>query len=174
MTLVNILKVRLNRSNGILWEHLVLKGYKGGSLLLTPLGLGTYICITEPDLLRFGEWLSVSPVQGIIFSWTFGNNFSILILIQNFSAKEIHLKMSYLKYLSFCSRLKVLKRGEVIVNGESSQPCMTPCSILISFDSHVTLISFWSSWFSLIGETNDCCSCLNCSGGKPVCSERLC
>ena len=86
-------------------------------LLLTHWGRVTHICVGNLTIIGSDNGLSPGRRQAII--WTnagilligpLGTNFSeILIRIQTFSFKKMHLKMSSAKWLPFCSDLNVLK-----------------------------------------------------------------
>ena len=83
---------------------------------LTHWGRMTHICISNQTIIGSDNGLSPGRRQAIIWTnagillfGTLGTNFSeILIGIQIFSYKKIHLKMSA-KWLSFCLGLNVLK-----------------------------------------------------------------
>ena len=79
----------------------------------------THICVSKLTIIGSDYGLSPSRRQAII--WTnagmlligpLGTNFTeILIEIQTFSFKKMHLKMSSAKWLPFCLGLNVLKEA---------------------------------------------------------------
>ena len=87
------------------------------SLLLTPWGRVTHICVNKLTIIGSDNGLSPGRRQAII--WTndgilligpLGTNFSeILIAIYIFSFKKMHLKMSSGNWQPFCLGLNVLK-----------------------------------------------------------------
>ena len=86
-------------------------------ILLTHWGRVTHICVS--DLTSIGSDNGLSPGRRQAIIWTndgilligpLGTNFSeILIVIQTFSFKKMHLKMSSAKWRPFCLGLNELK-----------------------------------------------------------------
>ena len=86
---------------------------------LTQWGRVTHVCVGNLTIIGPDNGLSPGRRQAII--WTsagillirsLGTNFSeILIGVQTFSFKKMHLKMSFAKWRPFCPGLNVLKHG---------------------------------------------------------------
>ena len=83
---------------------------------LTHWGRVTHICVRKLTIIGSDNGLSPGRHQAIIWTnavilliWPLGTNFNeILIGIQTFSFKEMHLKMSSAKWRPFCFGLNVL------------------------------------------------------------------
>ena len=83
---------------------------------LTHWGRVTHICVVKITIISSGNGLSPGRRQAIIWTnagilliWPLGTNFiEILIGIQAFSFKKMHLKMSVAKWRPFCLGLNVL------------------------------------------------------------------
>ena len=94
-------------------------GISSGTMTLTHWGRVTHICVSRLTIIGSDNGLSPGRRQAII--WTNagnlligprGTNFSeILIGIQTFSFKKMHLKMSSAKWRPFCLGLNVLRHG---------------------------------------------------------------
>ena len=99
-------------------------------------GQGTHICISKLTITGSDNGLSPGWHQAII--WTnagifigpLGTNFSqILIEIQTFSIKKMHLKLPSGKWLTFCLSLNVLK--------EKATSKQTEAIISICYDNNI-------------------------------------
>ena len=96
--------------------------------VLTHWGRVTHICVGNLTIIGPDNGLSPGRRQAII--WTnagilligpWGTNFSeILIGIQTFSVKKMHLKMSSAKWRPFCLGLNVLIRNGILMISQSS------------------------------------------------------
>ena len=88
---------------------------------LTHWGQVTHICVSNPTIIGSDNGLSPWRRQaiiwynaGILLIRRLGTNFSeILIGIQTFSFKKMHLKMSSAKWRPFCLGLNVLMTGTI-------------------------------------------------------------
>ena len=95
------------------------------AIILSHWGRVTHICVSKLTIIGSDNGLSPERRQAII--WTnagilligpLGTNFSeILIEIQTFSLKKIHLKMSSVKCCSFRLGLNVLTNADLLLNG---------------------------------------------------------
>ena len=97
-----------------------LKGYQSLaitiSVVLTHWGRVTHICVGKLTIICSDYGLSPGRRQAIIWTnagilliWPLGTNFSeILIAIETFSFKKMHLKISSAKWRPFCLGLNVL------------------------------------------------------------------
>ena len=118
----------------------------------------THICVGNLTIIGSDNGLSPGRRQAII--WTsagilligpIGTNFSeILIIIQTFSFKKMHLKMSSTKWRPFCPGLNVLWPG--CISGWIKLPChivaatchTTSCVALVMNKTSVYIQ--WYSW----------------------------
>ena len=95
------------------------KTYDKQKSLLTHWGRVTHICISKLTIIGSDNGLSpgrrqaiIWTIAGILLIWPYGTNFSeILIGIQTFSFKKMHLKMSSGKWRPFCPGLNVLNKA---------------------------------------------------------------
>ena len=109
---------------------------------LTHWGRGTHICVGKLTTIGSDNGLSPGRRQTII--WTnsgsllivrLGTNFSeILIAIQTFSFKKMHLKMSSTKWRPLCLSLNVLMH---MGRGKERNPKQPVAKIIVIFDGHV-------------------------------------
>ena len=98
---------------------------------LTHWGWVTHICIDNLTIIGPDNGLSPGRCQaiiwtnaGILLTGTLGTNFSeILLGIQTFSFKGMHLRMSSAKWRPFCLGPNVLKEGCRLGNPETSCAC---------------------------------------------------
>ena len=89
---------------------------------LTHWGQVTHICVGKPTTIGSDNGLSpgrrqdiIWTIAGILLIGPLGTNFSeILIKIQTFSFKKMHLKMSSAKWRPFCLGLNVLNMFQII------------------------------------------------------------
>ena len=114
-------------------QHIILKhtyntNIRGTDSMLTHWGRVTHICVSKLTIIGSHNGMAPGRRQTII--WTndgilliapLGTNLSeILIGIQTFPFKKMHLKMSSAKWRPFCLRLKVLTHyGLVISYGDT-------------------------------------------------------
>ena len=107
--------------------------YYPGRAMLTHWGRVTHICVSELTTIGSDNGLSPGRRQAII--WTndgilliepLGTNFNeILIGIQTFSLKKMHLKMSSAKWRPYCLGLNELMEGDqsvTLVNEGATRP----------------------------------------------------
>ena len=96
------------------WINTQLKG--NAFPILTHWGRVTHICVGKLTIIGSDNGLSPGRRQAIIWTnagtlliWPLGTNFSeILIAIESFSLKKMHLKISSAKWRPFCLGLNVL------------------------------------------------------------------
>ena len=99
--------------------------HETGLLSLTHWGRATHICVDKLTTIGSDNGLSpgrcqaiVWTIAGILLIGPLGTNFSeILIGIQTFSFKKMHLKMSSAKWRPSCLGLNVLNKGTYISLG---------------------------------------------------------
>ena len=105
-------------------------------IVLTHWGRVTHICVVKLTIIGSDNGLSPGRRQTIIWTnaeilliWPLGTNFiEILIGIQTFSFKKMHLKMSSAKLRPFCIGLNVLR-----------VPCLSESSMgVIAVNSHIS------------------------------------
>ena len=126
-----------------------------GSILLTHWGRVTHICVGILTSIGSDNGLSPGRRQAII--WTnagilliepLGTNFSeILIRIQAFSFKKMHLKMSSAKWRPFCLGLNVLTPWDLNKNDISQTPFLNAFSSMKSLQFDFISLRFFSSSF---------------------------
>ena len=104
----------------LIGTDLVLPEYSGLSkTMLTHWGRVTHICVSNLTVIGSDNGLSPERHQAInqtnaviLLIWPLGTNFSeILIEINIFSFKKMHLNMSSAKWCPFCLGLNVLNEG---------------------------------------------------------------
>ena len=91
---------------------------------LTHWGGMTHVCVGKLTIIGSDNGLSPGRRQaivwtnaGILLIWPLGTSFNkILIGIQTFSFKKMHLKMSSAKWRPFCLGLNVLKLNPTIIS----------------------------------------------------------
>ena len=113
--------VRRMNTNGLLHDSKTILSIKQPIFQLQALsthwGQVTHICISKLPILGSDNGLSpgrhqaiISTNAGILLIWPLGTNFSeVLIEINTFSFKKMHLKMSSVQWRPFCLGLNVLR-----------------------------------------------------------------
>ena len=115
----------------------------GIAMKLTHRGRVTHICVGKLTIIGSDDGLVPGRHQtiiwtnyGILLIWSLGTNFSeILIGIETFSFKKMHLKMSSAKWRPFCLGLSVLTHwGRDEMNNISQTIFSNVCSSMKIFE----------------------------------------
>ena len=119
-------------------------GLRQTLLFLTHWGRVTHICVSNLTIIVSDNGLSPGRRQAII--WTnagillighLGTNFNeILIGIQTFSFKKLHLKTSSAKWRPFCLGLNELRNVDMVCYGR----CVVPGAITLTSQWHEPLL----------------------------------
>ena len=132
--------------------------------VLTHWGWVTHICVSKLTIIGSDNGLSPARRQAII--WTnvgilligsLGTNFSeILIEIQTFSFKKMHLKISSAKWQPFCLGLNVLMFPNHLQQYTAYSTAFTNIEHRSYVSNGVSVVSIWEKinlWFYLISFT---------------------
>ena len=147
---------------------MLINGYWNGFLTfkefcLTHWGRVTHICVSNLTSIASDNGLSPDRRQaiirtnaGILLIWPFGTNFNeILIGIQTFSFKKMHLKVSSVKWRPFCLGLNELKCFRILYASAPWKPnhilsCIRPCILSKIRKISKNYLNWLLSWINII------------------------